>query len=136
MGKNYTCDESSFAATLESLLNDTVNACDDRVREAVEKSTKKGVKVVKKNAKKVGKHPWSARYVGGFRSRIEHTRLQTTGEIGNKTKPGLVHLLEKGHATLTGRRTNAYPHMAPAFEEMQEEFVERVEEAVGKALAE
>ena len=38
------------------------------------------------------------------------------------------------HLTLTGRRTNAYPHMAPAFDDMEQDFMERVGKYVGDAL--
>lgn len=134
MAGNYTCDVDNFAATLESMLSSTIQKCDERVSKAVEQSTRKGLKLVKQNAEKGGLNEWSEKYVGGFSSHIERGRMETSGEIGNKGKPGLVHLLEKGHATLTGRRTRAYPHMAPAFEEMKEDFIERVEKAVGEAL--
>lgn len=135
MTRNYTCTPEMFEATLDSLLNGVVKSCDTRVRKAVEQSTRKGTKIVKEKAAGVGKHEWSERYISGFSSRIERGNMETTGEIGNKNKPGLVHLLEKGHATLTGRRTNAYPHMAPAFEEMEDDFIARVEKAIGEALA-
>lgn len=134
MGKYYECDPSMFAATLEDLLKDTIDPCNDNVRKAVEQSTREGVKTVRSKAGGTGKHPWSDRYIKGFRANIENGHYQTTGEIGNKNKPGLVHLLEKGHATLTGRRTKAYPHMAPAFEEIEQDFIERVEDAIDMAL--
>ena len=71
--------------------------------------------------------------MSGFASHVERG-VETVGEVGNKNKPGLVHLLEKGHLTLTGRKTTAYPHMAPAFDAMSEEFVEEYKKAIGAAL--
>lgn len=129
----YTCDVDTFAATLDDILGDVALKCNDKVSRAVEQSTRKGVKTVKAKAKETGVHKWSDEYVGGFSSHIKKGAM-SEGEIGNKAKPGLVHLLEKGHATLTGRRTRAFPHMAPAFEEMQDDLIERVEKAVGEAL--
>lgn len=120
--------------TLESILGDVALATDENVGKAVEQSTRRGVKVVKEKAKATGVHEWSDRYVGGFSSHIDRVSFMTTGEIGNRKEPGLVHLLEKGHATLTGRRTRAFPHLEPAFDEIEEDLVKRVYKAVGDAL--
>lgn len=134
MAKNVTVDWLNFTAGVEQVVGDIPVACQEEVGKAVAKSTRKGVKAVKSHAGKGGKHPWSGEYVGGFSSKVTRGAV-TTGEIGNRAKPGLVHLLEKGHATLTGRRTNAYPHMAPAFDEISEEFYEEVADAVGRAIS-
>ena len=101
---------------------------------ATTQATRKGAKTVSKHASKGGRHAWSGEYVGGFSSHVTHGAT-TVGEIGNKAKPGLVHLLEKGHATLTGRRTGAFPHMAPAFTEISADFVERAEREIGRAIS-
>ena len=127
------CGVDNFAITLERLLGSVAKATSEKTSEAVERATKKGVSTVRKKAKATGKHPWSNRYVNGFTSNVERG-VRASGEIGNKNEPGLVHLLEKGHATLTGRRTNAYPHMAPAFEEIQQDFIKMVGDAVQDAL--
>ncbi|MBQ9005965.1 MAG: hypothetical protein IJ092_06295 [Atopobiaceae bacterium] len=133
MARNVTCGLDSFARGIEELVGDIPASCQEKVGKATEQATRKGVKTVKKHAKKGGVHKWSDAYVGGFSSRVRKGAV-TEGEIGNKAKPGLVHLLEKGHLTLTERRTRAFPHMAPAFDEIQDDFVERVEKAVGEAL--
>ena len=134
MPKHLTCTPDAFAATLQELLADIPGAVVDKTGDAVAKCTRKGVKQVKSHASKGGKTAWSGEYVGGFGSHIKRG-VETTGEIGNRAKPGLVHLLEKGHATLTGRRTRAYPHMAPAFDEIKEEFAKSVADAVGEAIS-
>lgn len=134
MPRDLTTDIDGFARGIEELLGDIPASCQEKVGKAVEQSTRRGVKTVKQHAAKGGVHGWSEEYVGGFSSRIERGAV-TVGEIGNKEKPGLVHLLEKGHATLTGRRTRAFPHMAPAFDEIQDEFVERAMKAIGEAIS-
>lgn len=132
---DITCDIDAFATSLEALIGDIPEACDKETEKAVTKSVRKGAKLLRgKYTSGIGKHEWSAEYRGGFSSHVTKGGMETTGEIGNKNKPGLVHLLEKGHATLTGRRTNKYEHMDPAFREIQEDFVVQVENAVGKAL--
>ena len=134
MSRNVTVDWLNFDAGIREVVGDIPDACAQQCGKAVEKSTRKARNLVKENASKGGKHAWSGEYVGGFGTHINRG-IYTTGEVGNRAKPGLVHLLEKGHATLTGRRTAAYPHMAPAFEEVQEEFYKEVADAVGRALS-
>jgi len=131
--RNLTCDLDGFSAAISSLVGDIPASCTEAANKAVAQSVRKGAKTVQAHAKKGGVHEWSGKYVGGFTSHVT-PGVVASGEIGNKAKPGLVHLLEKGHATLTGRRTRAFPHMAPAFEEIQDDFVERMERAVGEAL--
>ena len=132
--REITCDIEQFAAGIEALIGDIPESCRDALDKATTQSTRKGAKTVQSYASKGGVHKWSGEYVGGFSSHVTHGAT-TTGEIGNKAKPGLVHLLEKGHATLTGRRTRAFPHMAPAWEEIQEDFVERAMAAIGEAIS-
>jgi len=134
MGRNETCDVDNFAAALESLVSDIPPACIDKGGEAVAQSVRKTAKELRGGAYgSSGLHQWSDKYMSGFSSHVDKG-VKTVGEVGNKNKPGLVHLLEKGHLTLTGRRTRAYPHMAPAFDAMSEDFIERYEKAIGEAL--
>ena len=50
--------------------------------------------------------------------------------VYNKTKPGLTHLLEKGHAKVSGGRTEAIPHIRPAEQKAIREFEDAVEKAI------
>lgn len=134
MARNITCDIDSFSKGVEELLGDIPEAAREKVGVAVEKSIRRGVKAVKGYASEGGLHEWSKEYVDGFSSRIERGAM-TSGEIGNRNKPGLVHLLEKGHATLTGRRTRAHPHMDKAFEDIQEDFVDLAAKALDEAVS-
>ena len=106
--RNITCGPEAFAAGIDALIGDIPKACQDAVGKATEQSTRAGVKKVKTRAGAGGVHKWSEEYVSGFGSHVKRG-VVTVGEIGNRNKPGLVHLLEKGHVTLTGRRTRAFP---------------------------
>lgn len=127
-------DVDAFAASIDQLLGEIDRDVTSAANKAVPQSLRKGAKELRETYATFGKHVWSDEYREGFTSRTSRTGKQVEGEIGNKNKPGLVHLLEKGHATLNGRRTNAYPHLAPAFEELQEDFVERMERLIGESL--
>ena len=136
MSNNETCDLEGFEAAIGKLIGNIPRSVADKVGNAAAASGRKAAKRLRGDLTDgIGKHEWSEKYRSGFTS---HTVKGTTpsAEVGNKGKPGLVHLLEKGHATLTGRKTAAYPHMRPAFEEMSEDFVKRVDKAVGEALVE
>lgn len=123
-----------FAAGLEELVGTIPNECQEASAKAVTKSARKGAKNLRgKFTEGIGVHPWSKEYRSGFRSSVSKG-LVTEGVVGNKSKPGLVHLLENGHATLNGRRTRKYPHMDPAFQEMKDDFVEELGKQVGEAL--
>ena len=132
---NITCDIDRFAYGIEELIGDIPQKCSDKVEKATVKATRAGVKAVKANAGKGGVHGWSDRYVGGFSSHINRGGMVTVGEIGNKNEPGLVHLLEEGHVTPAGRRTRAFPHMAPAFDEIADDFVDMVKSAISEAIS-
>ena len=132
--KEYLADIDQFSIALEQLVADVAQGVGTASEKAVMQSVRKGAKTVKQKARGIGRHPWSEEYIGGFSSHVERGSV-TTGEIGNKSKPGLVHLLEKGHQTINhGRKTAEFPHMAPAFEEIQEDYIERMEQYVDIAL--
>ena len=135
MGRDIPVDLDRFAVGLEQLIGDLPGRCD----EALEKSVRQSVRRTAQNLRSgeygaSGRHEWSGEYMEGFTSHVTHEGAKTVGEVGNKAKPGLVHLLEKGHVTLNGRRTAAFPHMAPAFTDMEEDFIERAEAAIGAVL--
>lgn len=134
MGKNVTCDFINLSRGVEELIGDIPKGLSIQVSKAVEKSAKYGAKQLRNKYATGGKHDWSDEYRRGFTCKIDRSGSISEGVVGNKAKPGLVHLLEKGHLTLTGRRTQAYPHMDPAFDDMQEKFIEEAEKAIDRAL--
>lgn len=127
-------DIDEFAISVERLVASSLEGAKENTRKVVAREARKGAKLVKGYASQGGVHEWSPEYVGGFHSHVETRGGLTTGEIGNSDKPGLVHLLEKGHATLNGRKTRAFPHMGPAFEDISADFPDEVAQAVGEGL--
>ena len=133
--RELECGLDNFAVTLEQLVGDIPDKCNEGCEKAVRQSVRYGAKQLRSGAHgSSGRHKWSDEYMQGFSSAMTKGGATPAGEVGNKAKPGLVHLLEKGHVTLTGRRTGSFPHMAPAFDDMSEYFVEKVGKYVGEAL--
>ena len=129
-----SCDPLNLAATLGDMLDDYRKNCDDAVEAGVDKTTKEAKKLVKKYAKSAAfqKKKVGNEYVNSFSSKVTKEGAKTEGEVGSRKLPGLVHLLEKGHAKVGGGRTTAYPHMEPAFEDAKKEFIPNLEKELDK----
>ena len=132
---SITTDIDSFEIALNFLIEDSIQGAKRNASKVISRATREGAKITReKAASGVGVHPWSDRYTQGFSGTVIRTGDYTVGEIGNKNEPGLVHLLEKGHATLNGRKTRAFPHVALAYNEIAENLYDEVGDAVEAGL--
>lgn len=133
--REITADIDEFAVSLTLLVSTSLEGVKKNTSKAVAASTRVGAKKARENAASgIGVHPWSKEYTEGFQGHVSHGGDISKGEIGNKNKPGLVHLLEHGHATLNGGRTRAFPHMEPTREFVEEDLRERLAIAVENGL--
>jgi hypothetical protein len=133
MASDIPIDVDRFASSIDSILGEVSDMCGEGVERAAVKQTRETAKKLREQyTDGIGVHEWSERYRQGFRSHVDKAGLDTVGEVGNKKEPGLVHLLEKGHVTLTGRRARAFPHMDPAFRDMADGFAEKVGKEIGR----
>ena len=67
-------------------------------------------------------------YKDGWASKVETENAVSIGiQIYNKKKPGLTHLLEKGHAKRNGGRVDGIPHIKIAEKHAKEILQERIE---------
>lgn len=123
-------DADDFGASLEQILGNLNHACD----EAVQRGVRKGGKTARKEWRKHKTIRGRGEYVKSIAVTFGKSGGEYTAEVGSKTLPGLPHLIEKGHATLGGGRTRAYPHIAPAFEVAAKETYETVLEGVDTAI--
>jgi hypothetical protein len=67
-------------------------------------------------------------YADGWTVRTETTRDGISVIVHNRTKPGLTHLLEYGHALRNGGRSGEFPHIAAVNDAAQKAFVRAVTE--------
>ena len=71
-------------------------------------------------------HDWSE-YNSGWKKSVEDDTLLYKVVVHNAKKPGLTHLLEKGHLTRDGyTMAKAFPHIAPAAEKGMKDLERRL----------
>lgn len=134
MAKHITCDAEMFAIGMEELLADIEPDMAKNLSKEIPRLARKGAKELRQEASSHWQGITGSRYAKGFSSKTLKSGIVSTAEIGNKAVPGLVHLLEKGHETLTARRVAGIPHVAPVYEKLEPQVIEAVEEAVEEAL--
>ena len=72
-------------------------------------------------------------YKDGWASKVESENAVSVGiRIYNRKKPGLTHLLEKGHAKRGGGRVEGQPHISTAEENAIENYEKRLKERLSR----
>ena len=108
-----------------AILEEYASGAEDAINEVIPKVAKDAAKQLRNISPKD-----TGDYAKGWKVKTEKTRLGVSGVVYNKDYPGLVHLLEFGHAKRNGGRTRAFPHVAPVNEWAEKEVVQRIEEAL------
>ncbi|AGU83692.1 HK97 gp10 family phage protein [Streptococcus anginosus] len=118
-----TIDPSDLARAVQKELEDYVERSTETLKAVVEDSTQEAVNELKHGSpKKRGKYArdWTS-------TATKETNLALIKTIHNRT-PGLMHLLENGHAKRDGGRVEGIRHIAPVEEKMIRQFEERLKE--------
>lgn len=72
-------------------------------------------------------------YKDGWASKVESENAVSIGiRVYNRKKPGLTHLLEKGHAKRGGGRVEGIQHIGPAEQSAVEEYEKRLKERLAR----
>ncbi len=111
----------NLATEINRTLRNYAHGVGEDIEKVAEKVAKEGARQLKVRSPIGVRH----RYAKGWRAK----------KIGNhwvvhNTEYQLTHLLEKGHAKVGGGRVPARVHISPVEEEMIDEFVQGVEEAI------
>lgn len=91
------------------------------VSEAIEKKVDTTAKAIVDELK-ITSPKDTGKYAKGWTSKKSTKDGEYKQIVHNKDKPSLVHLLEFGHATMDGGRTEAQPHVQPAYEKHTANF--------------
>lgn len=109
-------------------LNEYQNLCGEQVRAAAKEVAGDAVKELKSTSPK-GRGSKKGHYEGGWTYATDKSSAYKSNfTIHNAKKPGLAHLLEKGHAKRGGGRTGGTPHIEPVELHAIEEFENRLKE--------
>lgn len=117
---------AELRSVVNGILDEYTVEVDEAVGKAVTKTANEAVKELKR-----GKGGFNDRtYSKGWSKKVIKHRLYSEAVVYNKTHGHLTHLLEFGHVTRDGGRTNAYPHIAPVNDQVGEMFEDAFEEAL------
>ena len=108
----------------------------EEYKEVTDEVVKNAVNSVSKEAKTIAKTGSPDRY-GGYKQgwtvkKTVDRSSQVSVTIHNRKKPGLTHLLEKGHAKRGGGRVAAQVHIAPAEASAEKQLLEKIERSLKK----
>lgn len=110
-----------YVEDIEEDVEDTTNTVvKEAKQELVQKSPKSGIARKTKYYK-----GWAIKNGGRTRKRKYYSKV-----IWNKTNYQLTHLLEFGHATRSGGRTNPQPHIRPVEEKYGTQFADLLEKKI------
>lgn len=111
---------TTFSAAINEMLEQALQENVDALKERVTEACKVAKSDLRENSpKKTGE------YAKGWTYTVKETAPGSfTGVVYQKNKPGLTHLLEKGHAKRNGGRVAGIPHIEPAFEDARKTMEE------------
>lgn len=115
MGKHLWVEDDEFAMALAEVLGDIASASEDALFDCVHDALVEGRDEWRRNAAEHDAlyHEGNWKYGENVTYRTLRKKSGVEGHIFSR-KPGLPHLLEKGHAKIGGGSTRAYPHVKPA----------------------
>lgn len=100
----------ALADAVAKELSSYSQECTDELKTMVKKTAKETVQELTVSSPKD-----SGEYASGWTSRVEYESQEDIRvSIYNKKKPQLTHLLEDGHAKVSGGRVVGQPHIGPA----------------------
>lgn len=132
MAKKVTIE--NFAAEVEKILKEYGDEVSENLDVITKKVGQKGARLLRNQSKSTfpipsSKRPSTDKYAKGWTYTSEWGRLYTTVTIYNR-RPGLPHLLEHGHAIVSGGRVvgqfDGAEHIAPVEKELIEDYEKEI----------
>lgn len=127
-----------LATVIGKILADYQDGVVLGVEEATKKVGQAGVRELKNTSRDIfGESDREKVYARGWGVEIRTTRAGSEAIIWNKTNPGLVHLLENGHAVRRGGRTvgeyAGKSHVYDVNQKIQEEYIREVASEISRS---
>lgn len=124
---------ANLSGEIEKMLSAYADDVADETDAAAKKAAQQCQKDIRANAESAFRTYTAKPYAKQWAvKQTEKARGKASYTVYCKT-PGLPHLLENGHAKVTGGRVAGVPHIAPAAEKAVGEFERSVEELVQRA---
>ena len=122
----------NLGAEIAKMMEEYSKDVTDDMKAAAKKVSKETVKELKSTSP-MGKGSKKGHYKDGWKSKVNSESAVSIGiKVYNSKKPGLTHLLEKGHAKRGGGRVEGKPHIAPAAKKAAENYEKMLKERLGK----
>lgn len=120
-----------LAADIDQILNEYRDGVYKGMDEAIKKLASKGRNAVKREARNVTSKK-RRKYSNGWMYKMEpgSNKWAASAVIYNKKQPGIAHLLEHGHATVNGGRTNPRVHIQPISEQIADEAIGAIKKEI------
>lgn len=121
----------ALSDTIMEALNDFEDATEEVVDNAIKTASNNALHKLR-NAHPSGSGKYSSwdDYNKGWKITKTTKKRFKTATLHNATKYQLTHLLEKGHAKVSGGRTKAFPHIAEVAEQAESEFLDEVKRGI------
>lgn len=117
-----TVNSSNLAEAIAAELEGYRQEVTDGLKESIRKTSQNTRKRLANTSPKA-----SGDYAKGWKVKVAHEdREDIRIVIHNKNKPQLTHLLEHGHAKVSGGRVEGQPHIAPAEKAAEKELMNQV----------
>ena len=116
-----------FADAVAEIIGDYADGVYATQSKAVTYSTNQALRQVRSNSGQ-----FNGEYAAGWRKQITRTNVTAEGVVYN-VRPGLPHLLEKGHVKRGGHgRVAGKPHALPVQFKVNKELMEKLKEGLSK----
>lgn len=118
-----------FQDAIADILSEYSDRVDDVLEEAIKDTAKQARKDLRNKSPR-SKSRRSGSYAKSWQTQNTGTRI-APGYTVYSSKPGLPHLLEKGHATRNGGRTTPQPHISPVNDSVPDIIEQKIRRALG-----
>lgn len=116
----------ALGAEIARLMEEYASEVAADTKEEAKAVAKETVKELKQTSPE-GPGSRKGHYKDGWASKVESENAVSIGiRVYNRKKPGLTHLLEKGHAKRGGGRVAGIPHIGPAEQQAAKEYERRL----------